>query len=217
MSIEELTSLSMAEIDALGEEKIQSSYSYVRRLLKSRIRTFRKHDLGEAVPKWLMEGVPTVKELGSPEAVNRALKRAIVWIAGPTGTEKQYRQVEDRVRSSLSELMGGKPLTAKEFAKYKRFLDDMSARMKESWKHVSNEALELAIAARRLGVDVNNFRENFDYWSAHAHLLQNVRRSRKEENRSIDAYTQRLRKNLKKKGISLPTVDEWRKEHPLEE
>ena len=193
MKLKNIQSMSRAQIDELSREDLSSTWSYMRRILKSRFKTFAKHGLENAIPKRFRGGVPTVRQLGSEENLASEIARAVGYTAGAASTAAGYEEAMQERYQDLEDRLGV-PMNAKQFAQYKSFMDEMSARMKETWKHVSAEAEEMYIQSRRLGIGIDQFKKNFDYWAEHIQELSKAKP--KKGRKTPSAYIRDL--NLEK-------------------
>lgn len=87
-------------------------------------------------------------------------------------------------------------------SKYGDFLGAMSKRVGESWKYVSDDAIDLFDEAERLNLNPSQFIRNYKYWLAHGEELANAK--------PID------RANVKPsdyaKQLGLPKIRTWNNE-----
>ena len=199
MKIKEIQSKSLAEIRGMSEAELSSTWSYMRRILKSRFRTFAKQGLENAIPRRFRSGVPTVRQLGSAEELAKQIGMAAGYTAGTASTAKGYAEAMEERFQDLSDRLGV-PMNAKQFAQYKSFMDEMSARMKETWKHVSAEAEEMYIQSRRLGIGIDQFKKNFDYWAEHIQELSKAKP--KKGRKTPSAYI---------KDLNLEKISSWKR------
>ena len=202
MKLSDIKGKSLAEIKSSSIESQRSMWAYMRRILKSRIKTFAKHDVLEAVPRRFRGGVATVKELESRGVLAEEISKALGYLEGATSTAHGYLNKPMDGSSPLEKVVGH-PLTPKEYADLKAFLDDMSARLKDTWKKVSDEAVEMFEQSRRLGVDLEQFKKNYDYWTANITKLANAEKitTKKGAPAKLSTYIRRLE--------GLPSIAEW--------
>lgn len=208
MKLKDLQGLSLVQLESMSIGSLKEAYGYQRRVLKSRFQTFRKHGLKNAIPKRYREGVPTIADVAkkgmTEEEQIRALARAVGgasgYMAGSTSTARGYMEADLALKSKLEDRLGI-TMTPKQYADYKNFLDTMSARMKETWKHVSAEAEEMYIQSRRLGISLDQFQKNFDYW---AENIQALRKAEPKKGRKTPAAYIR--------ELNLPKIASWKKE-----
>ena len=199
MKLKNIQSMSRAQIDELSKEELSSTWSYMRRILKSRFKTFAKHGLESAIPKRFRAGVPTVRQLGSAEELAKQIGMAAGYTAGAASTAAGYAEAMQERYQDLEDRLGV-PMNAKQFAQYKSFMDEMSARMKETWKHVSAEAEEMYIQSRRLGIGIDQFKKNFDYWAEHIQELSKAKP--KKGRKTPSAYI---------KDLNLEKISSWKR------
>ena len=194
----------MAEIASASSAEQREMWGYMRRVLKSRFKTFEKHGLGEAIPRRFRDGVATVRQLEKEGALAREISRALGYLEGKTSTARGYMETPREGTSNLEKAIGH-PLSPKEYADYKSFMDEMATRLKETWKHVSDEALEMIEQSRRLGIGIEQFKKNFDYWVENIQKLQDVDQIMTKAGRPAKAstYIRRLE--------GLPSIAEWKK------
>lgn len=204
MKLSDIKGKSLAEIKSSSIESQRSMWAYMRRILKSRIKTFAKHDVLEAVPRRFRGGVATVKELESRGVLAEEISKALGYLEGATSTARGYLETPREGSSNLEKALGY-PLSPKEYADYKSFMDEMATRLKETWKHVSDEALEMIEQSRRLGIGIEQFKKNFDYWVENIQKLQDVDQIMTKAGRPAKAstYIRRLE--------GLPSIAEWKK------
>lgn len=205
MKLKDIKKVSMAELSDMAASKdparhaqLNKMWSYLRRILKSRFKTFGRHDLAGAVPRRFQKGVPTVKQLGSVEEVKKQIGMALGYLEGKTSTAGGYETAEIPRKKRLEELLGFE-MSAQEFTRYKSFLDDMAVLQKETWKKVSDEAVEMILQSRRLGLSIDQFRKNFDYWAAHVHKLSKAKPTKSGKNMP-STYI---------KNLHLPSIKKW--------
>ncbi len=201
MKLKEIQQMSQAEIKGLPRETLSETWSYMRRILKSRFKTFRKQGLENAIPKRFRSGVPTVKQIGSEEELARQIGMAAGYTAGAASTAAGYQEAMSERYADLADRLGIS-MNAKQYAEYKAFMDEMAARMKETWKHVSAEAEEMYIQSRRLGIGIDQFKKNFDYWSEHIQDLS--RATPKKGRKTPSAYI---------KDLNLEKISSWKRRH----
>lgn len=199
MKLKNIQSMSRAQIDELSKEELSSTWSYMRRILKSRFKTFIKQGLESAIPKRFRGGVPTVRQLGSAEELAKQIGMAAGYTAGAASTAAGYAEAMQERYQDLEDRLGV-PMNAKQFAQYKSFMDEMSARMKETWKHVSAEAEEMYIQSRRLGIGIDQFKKNFDYWAEHIQELSKAKP--KKGRKTPSAYI---------KDLNLEKISSWKR------
>lgn len=204
MKLSDIRGKSLAEIASAGSAEQREMWGYMRRVLKSRFRTFEKHGLGEAIPRRFRDGVATVRQLEKEGALAREISRALGYLEGKTSTARGYETTPREGTSNLEKALGY-PLSPKEYANYKSFMDEMATRLKETWKHVSDEALEMIEQGRRLGIGMEQFKKNFDYWVENIQKLQDVDQIVTKSGRPAKAstYIRRLE--------GLPSIAEWKK------
>ena len=201
MKIKEIQSKSLAEIRGMNEAELSSTWSYMRRILKSRFRTFAKQGLENAIPRRFRSGVPTVRQLGSAEELAKQISMAAGYTAGAASTAAGYSEAMQDIIQATSERLGIS-MTPRQYAEYKRFMDEMSARMKETWRRVSNEADEMYLQSRRLGFGVEQFKKNFDYWVKH---IQEIGKATPKKGRKTpSAYI---------KDLNLEKISSWKRKN----
>lgn len=201
MKLKDIQSKTLAEIKGMSKEDLSSTWSYMRRILKSRFRTFEKQGLGSAIPKRFRSGVPTVRQLGSAEELAKQIGMAAGYTAGEASTAAGYSEAMQERMADISDRLGIS-MTPQQYAEYKKFMDEMAARMKETWKHVSAEAEEMYIQSRRLGIGIEQFKKNFDYWAENIQALQKA--TPKKGRKTPSAYI---------KDLNLEKISSWKRRH----
>ena len=86
MKLSDIRGKSMAEISSSSAAEQREMWGYMRRVLKSRFKTFEKHGLGEAIPRRFREGVATVRQLEKKGSLAREISMALGYLEGKTAT-----------------------------------------------------------------------------------------------------------------------------------
>lgn len=210
MKLSDIKGKSMAEIASASAETQREMWGYMRRILKSRFRTFEKHGLGEAIPRRFRDGVATVRQLEKEGALAREISRALGYLEGKTSTARGYETTPREGTSNLEKALGY-ALSPREYALYKSFVDEMAVRMKETWQKVSDEAIEMVDQSRRLGIGIEQFKENFDYWVENIQKLQDIDKivTKKGKPAKLSTYIRKL--------PGLPSISSWKKQQEKEQ
>ena len=200
----------MAEIASASSAEQREMWGYMRRVLKSRFKTFEKHGLGEAIPRRFRDGVATVRQLEKEGALAREISRALGYLEGKTSTAKGYVSEPSETQTRFEKMLGH-PLSPKEYAELKAFLDDMAMRMKENWKYVSDEAFEMFEQSKRLGVGLEQFKKNYDYWTENIMKLREAEKitTKKRKPAKLSTYIRKM--------PGLPSISSWKKQQETEQ
>ena len=210
MKLSEIRGKSMAEIASASSAQQREMWGYMRRVLKSRFKTFEKHGLGEAIPRRFRDGVATVRQLEKKGALAREISMALGYLEGKTSTARGYAAEPSETQTRFEKMLGH-PLSPQEYAELKAFMDDMATRMKESWKWVSDEGFEMFEQSRRLGVSLEMFKKNYDYWAENIMKLAEADKiiTKKGKPAKLSTYIRRL--------PGLPSISSWKKQQAKEQ
>lgn len=169
MKISDLNNMSMVQIKHLPEAERRRLYTDLRRSVTQRSNAFRKAGLKPHIPG-NMSNLKPAREMGI-DAINRALGAAKGYLQGQLNTKAGYLKYHKERRKELSEKLGVK-LTDEDYLKYTKFMNDMAKQMGAGWHYVSSQAVELFAQAKRLNLNVNQFKRNMDYWMENVDQLE---------------------------------------------
>ena len=204
MRVKDLTGKSAEQLEnmarAMTYTEQRETWKYMRKILKSRFKTFMSHGLKGAIPTRFRSGVPTIRQIGgseeSHEELTKELVRAFKYLPQSYATARGYEEsaLGGIVQQTADRL--GISMNAKQYSEYKSFMDEMSARYGNAWQRGSGEAEEMYLQSRRLGISIDQFKKNFDYWKENIQYLKKAtpRKGRK----TPSAYI----KELKMENIS---------------
>lgn len=210
MKLSDIRGKSLAEIASASSSQQREMWGYMRRVLKSRFKTFEKHGLGEAIPRRFRDGVATVRQLEKEGALAREISRALGYLEGKTSTARGYAAEPSETQTRFERMLGH-PLSPKEYAELKAFLDEMATRIKETWKYVSDEAFEMFEQSKRLGIGLEQFKKNYDYWVENVMKLRESEKiiTKKGKPAKLSTYIRRL--------PGLPSITSWKKQQAKEQ
>ena len=149
----------------------------VRKALRSRAATFKKHDAEAAFPFEYLEDLPTAADFESRNEMLSWLTDALKFLNSDRGTWKGYQKaVSDQMAAYNETLAAGGRQTfgsLEEFDQFGRFMKDATERFND-FSFVSDQVYEIYEQSKRLGVDPDQFMRNFDYWAANLDKLQDA-------------------------------------------
>ena len=172
MKLSEIKGMSLKEIKRLPESTKKSLYTNLRRSVTQRAHAFQKAGLKPRAPKSMQNLQPASQT--SMSSIERILGSAESFLESKLYTKSGYLSFHKERRKALSDKLGMK-LTDEDYARYSRFMNDMAAQMGAGWHYVSSQAVELFAQAKRLNLNVNQFKRNLDYWMENVDKLQYAR------------------------------------------
>lgn len=176
MKLKDIQGMSTRQIVRLPESDKRDLYRQLRRTVSRRRSSFEKHGLKFRAPAGL-RGDLAAPSKASVSAIDEALRAGVSYIDPQSSiyTASGYMRWEKAQRRELAESMGLPEMTDTDYRQYRQFMNDMAVRMKGSWQYVSTQAKQLYAEAKRLNLNPNQFRRNFDYWAKHVKDLADAR------------------------------------------
>lgn len=192
----------LLEESDLTQKQLRSDYNYLRKVIRSRQKSFEKRGKSDLFSKSFAQGFRSLKTIKSRSQLLAEMARMENYLLSSRSTVEgavAYQEQENKRRQSLSETLN-RDLSEEEFNNIGEFLGQMQDRLKEVWKTVSDRAVKLFEEAQRLNLDPGQFLRNYDYWIEHAEALEGARPLNYEYVKP-SSYIEQLR---------LPSISEWR-------
>lgn len=193
---------SLLEASELSQKELRSDYNYLRKVIRSRQKSFEKRGQSALFSKAYAAGFTSLKNIKSKPQLMAEMARMENYLLSNRSTVEgalAYQAQEEKRRQSLSETLD-RDLTPEEFDNIGEFLGQMQDRLKEVWKTVSDRAIKLFEEAQRLNLDPGQFLRNYDYWMEHVDALEGARPLNYAYVKP-SSYIEQLR---------LPSISEWR-------
>lgn len=166
--------MSRKQISALSSSIKEKLYTNLRRSVTQRGRAFERAGFRQHAPK-AVTNLPPVRG-ASDRQINEALSQAENYLSERIYTASGFGEYMREQQESWGDRLGlGRPLTKAEHDRFGKFMGDMQQRIGDKWSMVSSQAAQLFAEALRLNLNPDQFKRNFDYWSAHVDKLQNAR------------------------------------------
>ena len=189
----------MVQIKHLPESERRRLYTDLRWSVTQRSNAFRKAGLWPMRPAIMVDLKPA-KET-SIDKINRVLGAAKGYLQGQLYTKAGYQRYHKQRRKELSEKLGVN-LNDEDYKKYTKFMNDMARQMGAGWHYVSSQAVELFAQAKRLNLNVNQFKRNLDYWIDNADKLAYAKPIKRGSGVKPSDYIKQLK---------METVTSWKK------
>lgn len=167
----------IGSLSRMKRNELVQAAATVRKALRSRAGTFRKHDAEAAFPFEYLEDLPTAEDFESRNEMLSWLSGALKFLNSPRGTFKGYQKAVSEQMAAYNQTLadsGRKTFgSIEDFDRFGRFMKDASERFKD-FGFVSDQVYEIYEQSERLGVDPEQFMRNFDYWAANLEKLQDA-------------------------------------------
>lgn len=168
----QLMSMTARELSQLSRSELRGAYQNIRKITNSRVNTFGKHGIRDAVPADLREGLGSAKGKSDAELL-QAMRDSMRWMRGKNSTYAGYQQIREDFREKMQESMPDLDLSDDEkMEDFGRFMGDMQERYGEMWHAISNQARDIYREAVRLNMDPRALMKNYDYWADHISDLE---------------------------------------------
>lgn len=173
VKIARLKEMSAREIADLPRSELRATYQNVRKIVNSRMNTFKKHGRESGIPSDLKGGLGSSVGLTDAMLVDDIMD-AVVWLRKDISTLKGYSKKLEHRRQAMQESIPDIDLsTADKLDKFGDFMGEMQDRYGDLWlKSVSTPARDLYREAERLNIDPRALMKNFDYWEKHLSDLE---------------------------------------------
>lgn len=172
MAIKDLLQTSYRDLSKMSLKELKSSFKSISHALRERGKTFRKH--GEQAPRY-EKGLGSMRGADKLELAER-IARAAAYMRGKVSTYRGHEEVVEDRRKKMQEAMPDMDFSTKEkFKEYGEFMDEMTTRYPEHFKHDSNAVRDIYREAKRLNVDPHTFMKNFKFWATHTEALEEAR------------------------------------------
>lgn len=194
----------LLEESDLTQKQLRSDYNYLRKVIRSRQKSFEKRGHSDLFSKSFAQGFRSLKTIKSRGQLLAEMARMENYLLSSRSTVEgalTYQEQENKRRQSLSETLN-RDLSEEEFNNIGEFLGQMQDRLKEVWKTVSDRAVKLFEEAQRLNLDPGQFLRNYDYWIEHAEELEGARPLNYDYVKP-SSYIEQLR---------LPSISKWRED-----
>ena len=167
----------IGSLSRMKRNELVDAAGTVRKALRSRAATFKKHDAEAAFPFEYLEDLPTAADFETRNEMLSWLTDALKFLNSDRGTWKGYQKaVSDQMAAYNETLAAGGRQTfgsLEEFDQFGRFMKDATERFND-FSFVSDQVYEIYEQSKRLGVDPEQFMRNFDYWAANVDKLQDA-------------------------------------------
>lgn len=198
MNLFQILNQSAMHLRNASEKTLRQTYSFLRSRLNSRISTFAKHDALSNIPKKYQQGVKPLKELKTMSEIKKAIGEMQNFMLGDRSTYSGFIKSE-KFKKKLFESKMGRKMTNEEYIQFTNFLRDAQARLKDIWKFVSDDAIELYDESQRLNLNPMQLIKNFDYWKEHLDQLKNAKPINRKNVKPSDYVKQ----------LKLPKIRTW--------
>lgn len=185
LKLGQLMDMTAREISNLSRSDLRGAYQNIRKITNSRINTFGKHGIKDAVPADLRGGLGSSKGRSDAELI-QDIRDSIRWMRGKQSTYGGYMEVREDFRQKMQESMPDLDLSDDEkMEDFGRFMGDMQERYGEMWHAISNQARDIYREAIRLNMDPKALMRNYDYWADHISDLEQADPIRTKSDRTL--------------------------------
>ena len=200
LKLGELMAMTARELAALSESELKVNYQNIKKIVNSRVNTFEKHGIGEALPVKIQGGLPSSRGR-SEDALLQDIKESLAWMRGSRSTYAGYQKAQDTFRERMQESMPDLDLSDEgKMKSFGEFMGDMQARYGEMWHAISNQARDIYREAIRLNTDPRAMMKNYDYWADHIEDLENADPIRSRSGRQLKPSEYARKLGLEKIG-----------------
>ena len=150
VKIARLKEMSAREIADLPRSELRATYQNVRKIVNSRMNTFKKHGRESGIPSDLRGGLGSSVGLTDAMLVDDIMD-AVIWLRKDISTLKGYSRKLEHRRQAMQESIPDIDLsTADKLDKFGDFMGEMQDRYGDLWlKSVSTPARDLYREAER--------------------------------------------------------------------
>ena len=176
MKISDIINMAAYKVNKLTGSALSAAYTTLKSAFNKRVKVFQKHDAERALPKQFRNGMRSSLGMSDEEKL-LAIKEASAFMRGSRSSYTGWKRSEIEQMDSLNDMLKGvfEFKTLDEFRTYGEFMGDMQTRLGEMWKNESSQVRELYFQSERLGVNVNQFLVNYEYWAEHTEKLQRAK------------------------------------------
>lgn len=198
VKLAQLMEMTARELSRLSESDLRKSYQSIRTITKSRIRTFEKHGISEAVPEKIRGGLGSAK--GRPtEELLQDIKQSLAWMRGKVSTYKGYREHKEHFRKEMQKSMPDLDLSDEEkLDDFGYFMGEMQERYGDMWKGISNQVRDMYRDLTELNEDPRQFMKNYDYWKENVEAVNKAKEAARAPGRrrsdKFSTYVNKLKK-----------------------
>lgn len=180
-----LLNMTVRELKQVSSSELRETYQNVRKIVNSRINTFKKHGIDDVVPEDLQGGLGSAKGRSDAELL-QSIRESAAWMRGRRSSYRGYQEAREHFREQMQESMPDLDLSSDEKVDaYGRFMGEMQERYGDMWHGVSNQARDLYREAVRLNVNPKSLMRNFDYWADHLADLEHADPIRTRQDRQL--------------------------------
>lgn len=177
MKISDIVNMAAYKVNKLTGSALSAAYTTLKSAFNKRVKVFQKHDAERALPPQFRNGMRSSLGMTDEEKL-LAIKEASAFMRGSRSSYSGWKRSEIEQMESLNEKLHGvfHFNDLEEFRKYGEFMGDMQTRAGTMWPGgESSQVRELYFQSDRLGVNVNQFLVNYEYWIEHIEKLQKAK------------------------------------------
>lgn len=180
LKLKQLLNMTARELKQLSTSELRESYQNIRKITNSRVNTFKKHGISEAVPKHIREGLGSSKKRSDQELIED-IRGSLAWMRGRVSKYSGWKEAREDRREKMQDAMPDLDLsTPEKLDDFGEFMGEMQDRYGEMWGGISSQVRDLYGILMKSNEDPYQFMRNYDYWKEH---IEDINASRKATGR----------------------------------
>lgn len=163
------------DLNRMTNAELREYQSILNKEYKKRLKEFKRGKIEDAIPD-----VVKKSKIGKNKAeMKKFIAELSAWMRGKHSTAKGWRKMNRERRKSLEDYLGEPFNSAKEYEDMVKFLGDIQQRAGNNIPP-SDVIIELYEQSKRLNINIDMVKENFDYWMDNVEELMKTNLSPKE-------------------------------------
>lgn len=174
LKLKQLLNMTARELKQLSRSDLRESYQTIRKITNSRVNTFKKHGIGEAVPEDVRGGLASARGRSDQELIED-MRDSLRWMRGRVSKYAGWKEAREDRREKMQDALPDLDLSDDDkFDAFGKFMGEMQDRYGEMWHAVSNQVRDIYKEAVRLNMNPKALMRNYDYWADHISDLENA-------------------------------------------
>ena len=163
------------DLNKMTTAELREYQSILNKEYKKRLKEFKRGKIDDAIPD-----VVKKSKVGKNKAgMKKFIAELSAWMRGKHSTAKGWRKMNRERRKSLEDFLGQEFNSAREYEDMVRFLGDIQQRAGNNIPP-SDVVIELYEQSKRLNINIDMVKENYEYWMDNVEELMKTNLSPKE-------------------------------------
>ena len=163
------------DLNRMTTAELREYQSLLNKEYKKRLKEFKRGKIDDAIP----DVVKSAKMGKNKAEMKKFIAELSAWMRGKHSTAKGWRKMNRERRRSLEDYLGESFNSAKEYEDMVKFLGDIQQRAGNNIPP-SDVIIELYEQSKRLNINIDMVKENYDYWLDNIQEIMKTNLSPKE-------------------------------------